>query len=70
MLKLFSAFAIALLRSFSRSSHAAFGVCFRIAIARSTGLFLMRSRTISTLRGEIRVYFRTAFASILYSPFS
>ena len=58
MLKLFSALAHALLRSFMRGSEAALGVCIRIAMAVLASLPRIRSQTIWILRGEMRTYFR------------
>ena len=54
MLWLFSALATADLSSFARGSQADLGVLLSIAIATSTGLFLIRSSTMPTFLGEIR----------------
>ena len=53
--KLFSAFATAEYKTFIKTSEAAFGVFLRIPIATPTGLFLMRSLTIFTFLGDMRI---------------
>ena len=63
-------FAIADARSFSRGSHAALGVNLRIAIALAASTPRIRSRTILTLRGEMRRNFKVALASIVQTPFA
>ena len=60
MLKLFSAFAIADFKSFSSNGLAAFGVRSKVASATSTGLFLIRSKTICTFLGEMRAFLKYA----------
>ena len=69
MSKLFSAFATADLRTLYIASLPTFGVNFKIAIASATFLPRMRFMTTRTLRGAMRTFLATAFASTEESSF-
>ena len=65
--KLFSAFAIADIKTFSMIDAALFGVNFRIAIASATLFPRIKSITKRALRGDVRTVLAVALADVICS---